>query len=280
LRPKLCITLRYRIQKTNLVTGDFCLDPAVVTKQKRRLGNATARAFFLSFVLAILCEAGSTLADDRKLPDPKHPPVQEQVYRELSDNTEFLLKTDFGEQETANSHLQKISRSLTFFGSFKFSADYRYGLAVDSWQLGQIADAIRDHTAAQPKWIDVLGDVADDLHAKISFASLFIPKKGIGEAPTPAPAVNIDQGVFVTASTLDKDRHEISGYEVWFCLKGLIDYPDRYDHFDLLSSPTKREMAAGNYVFWTQKGSELGSRVIVKGIGDGDPKRCIDLPIP
>jgi hypothetical protein len=144
--------------------------------------------------------------------------------------------------------------------------------------LGQIADAIRNRAEAQPKWIDVLGDVADDLHAKISFARLFIPKKGIGG--TPSPPIDINEGVRVTASTLDKDRHEISGYDVWFCLKGLIDYPNRYDHFDRLSSPTKRAMAAGNYIFWTQKGSELGSRVIVSGIGDGDPQRWIDLPIP
>jgi hypothetical protein len=239
---------------------------------------ATAHAFSLSVVVAVLSAAMTTLADDRRPPDREHPPSQEEIYHELSSNTEFLLKSDFGTQETANSNLQRIAGSLMSFGSFNFSADYRYGLAVDSWQVGQITAAVRDNAKVQPKWIDVLGDVADDLHTKISFARLFIPKTGIGG--TPAPAVNINEGVLVTASTLDKDRHETSGYEVWFCLKGLIDYPDRYDHFDLLSSPTKREITAGNYVFWTKKGSDQGSRVIVKGIGDGEPERRIDLPTP
>ena len=124
----------------------------------------------------------------------------------------------------------------------------------------------------------MVGDVAEDLHAKISFARLFIPKTGFGG--TPSPAVNIDEGVLVTAATVDKDTKQISGYEVWFCLKGLIGYPDRYSRFDRLSRPTEQSITAGNYVFWTQKDSKLGSKVPINGIGDGDTKRWIDLPIP
>lgn len=133
---------------------------------------------------------------------------------------------------------------------------------------------------AQPtKLNDVLGDVSDDLHAKISFASLFIKKEGIGG--TPAPSITIDRGVLVTAATRDRDGKEVSTYEVWFCLKGLISYKDQYaDRFDRLSSPTDCAMAAGNYVFWTRKGTDQGPMVSINDIGANGEDRRIDLQIP
>jgi hypothetical protein len=246
---------------------------------------ARARAILLSPLVAVLCAARISLGDSEP-PDPRYPPSQQEIYGELLDNTLFLARTDFGKTEA--SRLREIFDYLRFFHFFKFSEVYRYGLAVDSWQLGKVAGAIRKQVEVQPKWADdVLEDVADDIHAKMSFAGRFIPQTAPGSSPAPTstpppgpPSVNVEGGVVVNAETLDQNKQEVSGYEVWFCLKGLIGHPDRYNRFDRLSSPTGQPMAAGSYVFWTQKGSAQGGKVIINDIGVDAKDRWIDIPIP
>jgi hypothetical protein len=204
------------------------------------------------------------------------------VFDELSKNKTLLLDTDFGKREPAASYLSNISDCLLLYPQIYFPEQYLYGFAVDSWQLRRVLDAVQENPRVHSEeWTEALGDVAHDVCAKISFAERFLPPpKTLGPEPKYEPEI-FEEGVNVIAATRDKDGKEVSSYEVWFCLKGLINYKDRYDHFDRLSSPTDCEMPPGNYVFWTRKGSDQGAMVTVSDVGaDGKMIRQIDLPTP
>jgi hypothetical protein len=126
-------------------------------------------------------------------------------------------------------------------------------LAVDAWQLRCVADEIRAGHDAQPKkWIDVIKDVESDVIAKTNYMYLVNIRTDIYRGP-PEFSIPIPD-ILTTVTTRDKDGKEVSNCEVWYCLKALINYKDRYYHFDQLSSPTVDSLAPGNYVFWTQKG--------------------------
>jgi hypothetical protein len=267
---------------------------------------SSAGILFLLIVLASFSGAKSSSAGNEP-PSPKNLPSQQEVIDNLSKSTNFLSETDFGKTQPAASHLDDISHVLEFFRHWGTKSDqnpqpivfpdmYLYGLTVDGWQLTQIADAVRANSEAQTtRWNDLLGNVLDDLFAKASFVDELIGENGgsggwggsggtCAKGPlkqsvdTKRLATEINQGVLVTAITRDKDGKEVPTYEVWFCLKALINYQDRYDHFDRLSSPTERVLTPGNYAFWTQKGSNHGAMVFISDVGIGD--RQIDLPIP
>jgi hypothetical protein len=229
-------------------------------------------------------------------PAPKKLPPQETAFRGLTENASALLKTDFGKTQPTASDLEFISSSAKHIAPYlsgsvptiRFSDEYLYGIAVDSWQLWQIASAIQDKSEPNFKeWAQQISDVRDDVYEKFNAASRqFVEGFPITGTPpetwsTPrAIHVYIDRAVTVTATTLDKDGKEVPTYEVWFCLKALINYKDRYDHFDRLSSPTDRKMVPGNYFFWTRKGSDEGAKIVINGIGNNDDDRKIDLPTP
>lgn len=237
-------------------------------------------------------------------PSPKEVPSFDNIYDALVKNNTFLLKSEFGKE---NLDVQSIGEWLWVFRSFRresarFSEEYQYGLAVDSWQLGTVADDIRQNPRVSKKeWTAAITDVALDLNVKRINAER---SDGIAEwesvpardpwRPTypplpappqpsphpPQPREYCDTPDRVTVRTTDRDGKEVSNYEVWYCLKGLINYKDRYNRFDQLSSPSSCLMAAGNYVFWTQKGSAQGSMVVINGIGADIEDRNIDLPTP
>lgn len=110
------------------------------------------------------------------------------------------------------------------------------------------------------EWIE---DVFLDLFDKVSFAD-----------KNPADPF---KSVMVTVTTRDQNRRELSGYEVWFSLKGLIKYDDKHQQFDRPSSPTSHPLPPGNYAFWTRNGSVDGPRRKLEDLGsDGQPERSID----
>ena len=253
----------------------------------------------LLFLIAQMSLAGAVSVTADEPPKKEQLPHQDTLFDELIENSSALLKTDLGKSEPAASDLASISKSASDFKGFAagsypvhyriiFSAGYLYGIAVDNWQLQQIAKAIQENSERNFKeWAQQISDVRNDVVTKVSSARWKFEHESenwgirtFGPSIAIIHGVSIDQTVTVTAATLDKDGKEIPNYEVWFCLKALINYKDRYDHFDRLSSPTDRVMVPGNYTFWARKGLNEGAKILITGIGHDGLDRKIDLPTP
>jgi hypothetical protein len=240
------------------------------------------RGQVLLLSIALMSSAGIIKGDEP--PARNQLPEQGTVTHDIIENASSLSKTDFGKIEPAASDLASISWNAEYFKRIWPADEYLYGLAVDNWQLRQIATAIQQKSKPDfEQWAEQIADVRDDVSAKVHL--ILKRHKGVialspdGWIPAPTHEL-VNYTVKVTATTLDKDGKEVSNYEVWFCLKGLINYKDRYDRYDRLSSPTERKMAPGNYVFWARKGSDEGAKVVIKGIGYDGQDRKIDLPTP
>ena len=134
-----------------------------------------------------------------------------------------------------------------------------------------MADAVSVNKAlgieTKTRLIESLADVHSDLSAKMSYAE-----------KNPSDPFGV---VTVKVTTRDKDGNEVSNCEVWYCLKGYVNYPDRHFRFDQLSSPTSHPLHPGNYVMWTRKGLVDGPQMPAKDVGsDGRTERSIDLTTP
>jgi hypothetical protein len=283
--------LFYQLYWKQLLFGD---------KLELRLGRMTAADQFASVpAIALMSFAGARIIKADEPPAKDKLSSQDTVFRELIENASALLATHFGKSEPAASDLASISSYAKYFESFAagsdpvhyriiFSDKYLYGFAVDNWQLQQIAKAIQEKSERNFKeWAQQISDVRNDVVTKVSSARWKFEHESenwgirtFGPSIAIIHGVSIDQTVTVTAATLDKDGKEIPNYEVWFCLKALIKYKDRYDHFDRLSSPTDRAMVPGNYIFWAKKGLNEGAKIVITGIGDDGHDRTIDLPTP
>jgi len=80
--------------------------------------------------------------------------------------------------------------------------------------------------------------------------------------------VSVKSPVKVTVRT-KKGGREITGYEVWYVAKGLIDFPKYHKRFDSLSSPTTLMLSAGAYFVWAKKDNKESGRVPMDIGGQG-----------
>ena len=212
------------------------------------------------------------------LPKPRNPPTttvtQKKVFAPMLRHVQTIQNTNFGHLPTVAPRLQEIAgfaRNLQKIttGS-KIPSLYSDALISDAGELGNVAHTVSAKALGvgeQTRLMQAFDDVHSDLSAKARFAE---------QNPSqPFASVN------VTVITRNKDGKEVSNYEVWYCLKGLVNYKDRYDHFDQLSSPTSNPLPPGNYTIWTRKGSIDGPLMPAKDVGsDGRRERSIDLPTP
>ena len=86
--------------------------------------------------------------------------------------------------------------------------------------------------------------------------------------------------VTVRVRTHNKDGLEVSGCEVWFVPRGLLDYKDRYSRFDRVSSPTSAELPPGNYLIWTHTTAGDGRKISISVGAQGENEQDIDIPAP
>jgi hypothetical protein len=241
---------------------------------------------------------------------------QEVVFATLRKNVEKIQNSNFGKKPKIALRLQEIKalvRKLERYSSGQRISDpYLFGLTVDAWNLEKVAAAASgkytffpsisppsivaensfflfsaphgDHDSREKasthrnnqvfatnaaggieKLTQLLYDVLSDLIAKARFAEK--------NPSTPF------KSVFVNVSTLN-GKNELGGYEVWYSLKGLLEYPDRHRHFDRVSSPTSCPLPPGNYMLWTRGGSAAGPQSPLGDLGsDGRPVRSVSLPV-
>jgi hypothetical protein len=229
----------------------------------------------LFFVLWVIWRSATVVSAAE--PPPKEPVTQKKIFARLLQNTRILVNSSFGKSEPGVAdNLQSIWTTASSLEEFAepvpdIPSEYLLGLAIDAWQINTVVEGISGKGTPEPlRWAELIKDVADDLRAKIHFA-----EPHLGDI-NPSDAFG---NVTVQVTTRDKEAKEVSNYEVWYCLKGLVNYKDRYDHFDNLSSPTSRPIPPGNYMMWTRKDSKDGPLEPANDIGsDGQSRRSIDLP--
>ena len=111
----------------------------------------------------------------------------------------------------------------------------------------------------------VIREIRLDFHAKAIFS-----KSSRGQ-----PLRQIETIV----NTMKDGKAAISGYEVWYVPKGLVDYSDEYRRFDNLSTPAIMPLPPGNYLIWASKGRWSSERRPLTLGNDGRSKRQYDLPV-
>jgi hypothetical protein len=202
--------------------------------------------------------------------------TQKKVFAPMLQHVQTIQNTDFGHLPTVSSRLQQIARftrnlqQLT--AGSKVPSLYADALNNDARELGNLAATVsanKDLGAGdQTSLMQSFEDVHSDLAAKESFAE---------QNPSqPFAPVN------VTVITRDKDVQQVSGYEVWYSLKGYYNYKDEHHYhlFDKDSSPTSQPIPAGNYMFWAAKEGKDGPPRPIDVGSDGQRKRSIDLETP
>jgi hypothetical protein len=206
------------------------------------------------------------------------PPTQKKAFASMLQHGRMIQSSKFGEQPAVASRLKEIG-GLTdnlqqILAGRKVPSIYSEALSYDERKLENVARAVSGNNALgadeQARLVESLEYVRSDLSTKASYAK---------ENPSnPSGTVN------VKVITRNSDNMEVGGYKVWYSLIGwYIDKDeDHYHLFDSLSSPTDQPLSAGNYMFWTAKGAQLGppEPYTIGGPVDTRQARSIDLPTP
>lgn len=216
---------------------------------------------------------------------PTDPWELDRIFGLLLEATDALSHTEYGKSSQVAENLGEISWSAEYLSKIvrRFEAfgpeaeakkrEYLIGLTIDAWEMKNVTTDVKGNGPPDPeRWSGQISDVRADLRSKLEFSSnpTFILLRDFGR-----------QGVAVHITTRARDGAEVQNCEVWFVLKGLINYKDRFDHFDQPSSPTSRWLPPGNYVIWTRKDSVDGPLVSLKDLGiDRQPSRDISIPAP
>jgi hypothetical protein len=250
----------------------------------------------LSFLIVLALFHGITTISACEPPRERW--TKDDIFRELRKSTEMLLDTDFGKSQAVN--LQGILKNAQYLEKelnkqpdilkepSQFLQMYLLQLTTDAWQMRGLADAVTKTPPDTVHGSQIISDVTNDIFAKAQYGqsgdfSQLMAVYG-GEHPTPTPGETLRNpfsGVNVKIVTLDKNGNEVRNCEVWFCLKGVLPYKDRYVRFDKLSSPSSQVLPPGNYVIWTRKDLLDGPQAFVQDVGeDGSQEREIHVRTP
>jgi hypothetical protein len=222
---------------------------------------------------------------------PTEPWKEEEIYNKLTLTAAELSGTNFGKSHAVAGNLDEIKEFAkilpTLFDPVEpgqrnhLEFEYLLALTVDAWEMENVVTSVRDNGLSDSDRLsEQISDVRDDLAFKYGNAAFHgLVGGGDNRGDTSAHYYS-GESISVEVTTRDKDGKEVQNCEVWFCLKGLLNYKDRYDHFDRPSSPTTRSLLPGNYVFWTQMGSAEGARVPLKDFGIPWRGRKISIPAP
>jgi hypothetical protein len=251
----------------------------------------------------------------REEPPSETSMTPEETFATLLTNARKIQNSNFGKRPKMARLLGEIVRSVQKLRQFSrvrrnISSSYLYGLTVDAWELGNVAAAISeksvffrpipDRTTVGENSFSIFFAAPDDDHdpggkGSMSRDTRIFSTRAAGGSEALSESVNdvhsdlsaktrfaeknpTDPFKSVTVNVRTrKEKNELSGYEVWYSLKGLLRYPDRLRQFDQESSPTSCPLPPGNYVLWTRDGSAEGTPRRLGDLGsDGQPERLID----
>ena len=122
-----------------------------------------------------------------------------------------------------------------------------------------------DTTVPSKEMLKVLREVSSDFHTKVIYS-----KTSRGQPLREVEAI---------INTVKAGKGEVSGYEVWYVPRGLVDYPDEYKRFDNLSTPAVMPLPPGNYFLWATRDNVVSERRPVTLGDDSRSKRYYDLPV-
>jgi hypothetical protein len=251
------------------------------------------------------------------LPPPRAPLMQTEVFATLHQQVEKIQNSDFGKRPSITRILKEIDTAVQELEPISIGREipqfYLFGLTVDAWMLGNVAAAVSADSALlfppvpeQPMvavksftaWF--LAPRSDQDQKELALAwrkAQVFPAVAVGrvEKELAQPIQDVDSdlsakrnfavknpsdpfgSVVVEVTTRNKENSELSGYEVWYSLKGLLKHPEGHNQFDRASSPTSYPLPPGNYVFWARGGSAEGPKRELKDLGsDGQHERAID----
>jgi len=124
---------------------------------------------------------------------------------------------------------------------------------------------LADRPVGNEQMLSALREITSDLDIKVIYS------KGSRGQPL--------REIETIVHTVKDGNKEISGYEVWYVPRGLVDYPDEHKRFDNLSTPAIMPLPPGNYILWAAKGKSVSERRPLTIGDDGRSKRQYYLPV-
>jgi hypothetical protein len=229
-------------------------------------------ASFLACIAGLLVSATAGRAQEKP---PKEPLPRSEVFAALRKNLDTLgkglaeAKLAAKERSQADELLVSVHDSVRGLEKATLDQDvpkpYLLSLTRDSWMLEKSRTLLGKDGDEKEKGFVLLKSVAADLQLK---------KASTGAVKGATRLVK------VVAETKDATGQGEGGCEVWCVVQGMVDYPEAYERFPKLSTPTPDDLAPGAYFFWTEKGGKKGKRTPGNVRDDGTGQWPIDIPTP
>jgi erythritol transport system substrate-binding protein len=211
-------------------------------------------------------------------PVPNSPWPTSEIFGSLQASVIQLLEGPLTEQSGAKENLYSIQNSGKYLEGFIKEQkvgpppEYLYCLTIDAWQLANVVIAAATLGSGGAGFVELARDVEQvggSMRSKVEHAQ---------KNPTEPFAK-----VAVKVTTKDSNNSEVSSLQVFYCLVGLMRYPDKHVPFDKFSSPTTQGISPGNYKIWASQAGKKGKGPYKDALdigGGGESERSVDVVAP